>query len=274
MWYTGCLVASNLSALVASFALVACGSSGDTLFAKGNVNEGGTDGGAGQAGTSGGGSGGNSSASGGQSSGGSPASGGQVSGGGGNSQSGGATMTGGATSADGSVGGSDSGTSDGSIDSSAGGSNGGAVGTGGRATGGRNGAGGFGAGGKGGTSGAGNGGKGGATDAGVLRATPGVIACAGTPCTIAGTIPNVCCSGGLTSSCLPQFPGCVQFGVSYACDDAADCANGNICCGSTLGASCAKTCTGNQFQLCRTNDECKAGECRPVTTAREYSACQ
>jgi hypothetical protein len=127
----------------------------------------------------------------------------------------------------------------------------------------------------GGKGGAATGGKGGATDAGGLQATPGVISCAGTTCTIAGTPTNVCCAGGLTPVCIPSFPGCtLTLGTTYACDDAADCSNGNICCRSGLGASCVKACTTGQVQLCRTNDECVAGQCLPLAQAREYSACQ
>jgi hypothetical protein len=60
-----------------------------------------------------------------------------------------------------------------------------------------------------------------------------------------------------------------------ACDDAADCPTGSICCRTAFGtAACAKTCTGNQTQLCRTNAECKAGQCQPLSQAPAYSSCQ
>lgn len=264
-------MAKTVRALVASVVLVACGSADDTLFApKGNTGGSGPDAGpsSGSA-TSSGGSGGNSSGTGGASTGGSSATGGRNATGGG-SQTDGSAAAGGATTGDGSTDGAPDGSADSSTGGS-GGSGGGNGGAGGRATGGRGGAGGPNTGGRSGT-----GGKGGTPgDGGVLTPTPGVIACAGTPCTIAGTIPNVCCFGGLTSSCLPSFPGCVQFGVSVACDDAADCDSGSICCRSALGStSCAKTCTGNQTQLCRTTAECKAGACRPFAQTPAYSTCQ
>lgn len=270
-------MAKAVRALVASFVLVACGGADDTLFApKGNNGGSGPDAGpaAGSA-TSSGGSGGNSSGTGGASSGGASTTGGRsATGGTGGSQTDGSAATGGTTSADASTDGSTGGASDGSTDSSAGGSvgSGGATGgAGGRATGGRGSGGGPNTGGR-----TGTGGKGGAAgDGGALTPTPGVIECAGTPCTIAGTIPNVCCYGGLTSACLPSFPGCVQFGVAVGCDDAADCDTGSLCCRTALGTtSCAKTCSSGQTQLCRTNAECKAGTCRPLAQAPAYSSCQ
>ena len=116
----------------------------------------------------------------------------------------------------------------------------------------------------------GAGGGGPSADAG----TPGVIECAGTPCTIAGFPTNICCYGGLTTSCLPSFPGCANFGSPIACDDSADCEGGQVCCGGLpLGFSCVASCTSG-VQLCRTDDECGSGHtCQPLTNPAGYSGC-
>lgn len=112
-------------------------------------------------------------------------------------------------------------------------------------------------------------------------ATPGTIFCAGTECTIAGTPTNTCCVGipPFPTTCLPSFPGCVNAGIiSIACDDAADCLNGQVCCGNlsgqNAGSRCASTCASPSFQVCRTSAECPSHRCAPLAQAQEYGACQ
>ncbi len=110
-------------------------------------------------------------------------------------------------------------------------------------------------------------------------ATPMAISCGTSTCTITTGLTDVCCALPLSfppfpTGCFPSFPGCVTTGVPFACDDAADCASGNICCGSTSGTGCSKACSTGSVQFCRTNGECNRGTCRPWSTAKEYSTCQ
>jgi hypothetical protein len=134
----------------------------------------------------------------------------------------------------------------------------------------------------GGTGGGRSAGSGGvANDSGVPTgvATPMSISCGTSTCTITSGLTDVCCALPLAfppfpTGCFPVFPGCVTTGVPFACDDAADCTNGDVCCGSTAGTACGKTCPSGKVQFCRTNAECNGGECRPWSTATEYSTCQ
>jgi hypothetical protein len=109
--------------------------------------------------------------------------------------------------------------------------------------------------------------------------TPGTIACAAAACTIAGFPTNLCCFEGITTQCLPSFPGCVTIGRPLRCDDAADCDSGDVCCGTfTLGTTCASSCGDAQLQLCRTDRECRrgsgSGTCSPHAMHTLYSTCQ
>jgi hypothetical protein len=117
-------------------------------------------------------------------------------------------------------------------------------------------------------------------DAGHGGPSAGVIVCAGTQCAIAGTPTNTCCVGAglFPTQCLPSFPGCgVTAGFAISCDDTADCASGQICCGALSGASagsrCAATCDSSSFQLCRADAQCPGKACRPIAAAPAYSAC-
>ena len=116
---------------------------------------------------------------------------------------------------------------------------------------------------------------------GIGAATAGSVFCGGTACTLAGTPGNTCCVGlvPFPTTCLPTFPGCVNAGVSsISCDDAADCDSGKVCCGSmkskNLSASCAASCDGGTFQVCRTNAECGGGTCEPIQDMPDYGQCK
>lgn len=86
---------------------------------------------------------------------------------------------------------------------------------------------------------------------------------------------DVCCSSKSawaknTTTCKPTCGG----ERTIACDDAADCATGQVCCMTTdgasqaLGAACASSCSGGQQQLCSIEaSECTGGKsCSPLTT--------
>jgi hypothetical protein len=116
---------------------------------------------------------------------------------------------------------------------------------------------------------------------GLNTPSPGSIECAGMACVIAGTPTNTCCVGPLPfpTSCLPTFPGCVNGGgMPIGCDDAADCPNGQLCCGNLSGQSagsrCAATCPSPSIQICRTHAECHSRKCAPIFQAPQYGACQ
>jgi hypothetical protein len=114
--------------------------------------------------------------------------------------------------------------------------------------------------------------------------TPGVVFCGGSDCLLSGSPGgNYCCVGmpPVPTSCLPALTGCtIQLGsATVACDDAADCQNGQVCCGalsgSGTGARCSNGCGGSSFQFCRTNRECQGQQrCRPIQDAPNYSRCE
>jgi hypothetical protein len=114
--------------------------------------------------------------------------------------------------------------------------------------------------------------------------TPGVVFCGGSDCLLSGSPGgNYCCVGmpPVPTSCLPAVTGCtIQLGsATVACDDTADCHNGQICCGalsgSGAGAHCSNGCSGSSFQFCRTNRECQGQQrCRPIQGAPNYSRCE
>jgi hypothetical protein len=114
-----------------------------------------------------------------------------------------------------------------------------------------------------------------------MVATPGSVACGvgAPPCTI-GTLPTMeCCIGPppFPTGCFPSFPGCVNGGgIPFACDDAADCSSGQVCCGTFNaldGFKCASSCASPSLQACRTHSECPSGECIPSAQVG-YGVCR
>lgn len=263
------LLFSRFVIVAGSLGLAACGGSGDSALFNGNGRS--TAGASGDAAAQGAAGSGGLASSGGNNGTGSSSKGGVSGSAGGSGATNDASLsTGGERAANGGTG---NGGTRGSPDASAAG---GRTSTGGRGSGGAR----AGSGGGQAAGGAANGGTGGAIagDGGPIgQATPGVIECAGQPCTIAGTPTNVCCIAQLPpfpTACLPSFPGCVQAGIPYACDDAADCRVGNICCAGSQGSSCVKDCPNGTVQLCRTNSECRNGACKPDPQNPEYGSCQ
>lgn len=114
--------------------------------------------------------------------------------------------------------------------------------------------------------------------------TPGSVLCAGSPCalTVSGVVAEACCvaASPYPTLCLPLVQGeCSNMGTPVACDDATDCAMGQVCCadnsGATPSAACAAHCDDGGEQLCRTDAECKGnGTCRPSSNGSDYSSCK
>jgi hypothetical protein len=97
---------------------------------------------------------------------------------------------------------------------------------------------------------------------------PGKITCAGAPCDVPA---NYCCDGaaadGGTQKCVPlSVSSCGD--LRRACDEAADCNGGQVCCIPpnnapfvAYNAQCAPTCKNDplSYQLCKTDAECENG---------------
>jgi hypothetical protein len=101
---------------------------------------------------------------------------------------------------------------------------------------------------------------------------PGVVPCGGTPCKVPG---NYCCDTSQNpmptpSKCVPDITSSCG-GLRQACNEAADCPNGDVCCVPpnaniriALNAQCSPkgSCMDPTYfpQLCRTNAECDNGK--------------
>lgn len=166
--------------------------------------------------------------------------------GGGNS-SGGNTSSGGSSGDDGSLGsssGSSGGTSgdDGSVGSSSGGSS---------------------SGGEGGTTSSSSSGGGGVpVPEGGVASDPDNVTCGGSPC---NTTTDHCCETADSGTCQPLNGACAAGALSLECNEAADCAGGNVCCTALAYGQHATTCTAGAcapgtFQLCRTDSECGSAD--------------
>lgn len=118
-------------------------------------------------------------------------------------------------------------------------------------------------------------------------AGPGKVACGSTEC---DTATDSCCAktsfgdGGLTTEtvCQPKADQCNNgIGGSFACDEAADCAGGEVCCRGFTGASCkAGACGFGTVQVCSgaaecTNDggACNEYTCKIAKTEYKIMAC-
>jgi hypothetical protein len=97
---------------------------------------------------------------------------------------------------------------------------------------------------------------------------PGQITCAGAPCSVPA---HYCCddatADGGTEKCVPASTSACG-GLRRACDEAADCGGGQVCCIPPNGAQfvaynaqCAVTCKNDplSYQLCKTDQECENG---------------
>ena len=91
-------------------------------------------------------------------------------------------------------------------------------------------------------------------DAGFVS-TPGVIECFTSECGNGA----VCCFDGDagTTACMTS---CMPFQITFACDEAADCAPHQHCCADLFGStSCQTTCSNLDSRLCYSDSECQAG---------------
>lgn len=96
---------------------------------------------------------------------------------------------------------------------------------------------------------------------------PGNVQCNGAPCAVAD---HFCCDQKNAPSCMPRPRPGTCAGPQRECDEAADCAGGNVCCippnqAVTLAyfATCAKSCGLNDplsYQLCNADSECENGK--------------
>jgi len=104
---------------------------------------------------------------------------------------------------------------------------------------------------------------------GGLACTPHSVACGSSPCT---TPTDVCCAtsftaGVPTGTCTATATGC-GINTEVACEEAADCASGQVCCQTVaaitnnLTATCQTSCIGS-YQICRSTTECTTGQCTP-----------
>jgi hypothetical protein len=88
--------------------------------------------------------------------------------------------------------------------------------------------------------------------------TPGTVSCGNSSCS---TATDYCCAasdGGGT--CNPNDAGTCASGVRVACNEAADCPSGSVCCQLDAygphSATCETSCPTGYFQVCRTDSEC------------------
>jgi hypothetical protein len=105
---------------------------------------------------------------------------------------------------------------------------------------------------------------------GGLACTPHSVACGSSPCT---TPTDVCCAatfteGAPTGTCTAAATGCLGT-TDVACEEAADCASGQVCCQTVaaitndLTATCQTSCAVGSYQICRSTTECTTGQCTP-----------
>jgi hypothetical protein len=102
--------------------------------------------------------------------------------------------------------------------------------------------------------------------------TPHSVACGASPCT---TPADQCCANGFTSgapntgsTCSAVDASCGILTTAVACDEAADCPSGQVCCETPAGLGpgtqlCASSCASGSYQLCRSNTECGSAKCTP-----------
>lgn len=108
-----------------------------------------------------------------------------------------------------------------------------------------------------------------------LASTPGKVPCGDKECDAPG---NVCCSS--TSLCLAAGLVDEKYCLPVACDEAADCGDGQSCCldnGKRPQSYCASTCRFGDTKLCQSNEECGGSTCQTYTCpgfgARPFNAC-
>jgi hypothetical protein len=108
---------------------------------------------------------------------------------------------------------------------------------------------------------------------GGLPCTPGFLACGSDlSCSLPG---SSCCQVGAVQTCQPATAPCAN-AVLFACNEAADCTAGQACClaandeewavscETLVGGKCPSAAEGSA-QICRSSNECAAGDCRSFT---------
>lgn len=106
----------------------------------------------------------------------------------------------------------------------------------------------------GGASGSGSGSTGPIPDGGAAS-DPGMVMCGSTSC---NTSEKSCChkTGDAGSDeCIGPNGSC-NGGTVIRCDESSDCADGLVCCDNFGSTSCATTCGGGGYQVCRSDSEC------------------
>lgn len=84
---------------------------------------------------------------------------------------------------------------------------------------------------------------------------PGMVQCGSAAC---NTSEKSCChkTGDAGSDeCIGPNGSCAG-GTTLRCDEATDCAAGLVCCDTFGSTSCAATCGGGSYQICRSDNEC------------------
>jgi hypothetical protein len=83
---------------------------------------------------------------------------------------------------------------------------------------------------------------------------------------------QTCCFSGLQGVCTPASACHRPFQIE--CTTEADCQGGRVCCGSgpvaNLALTCQSVCPADQFQLCRSDQQCPDGE-QCVEVARGFT---
>jgi hypothetical protein len=83
---------------------------------------------------------------------------------------------------------------------------------------------------------------------------------------------QTCCFSGLQGVCTPVSVCHRPFQIG--CTTQADCQGGQVCCGSgpvaNLALTCQSTCPADQFQLCRSDQQCPNGK-QCVEVARGFT---
>lgn len=130
------------------------------------------------------------------------------------------------------------------------------------------------------SSGSGDAGKDASSSGGALNSNPKKISCKAAECTTDGEGSGYCCwpeGNAANGTCAADGAGCGDAfnGYNIACDEKADCIDGNICCWGDGQTVCVDSCANAgtpgdnpgqpKMQLCKTDAECGAEKCGTKT---------
>lgn len=115
-------------------------------------------------------------------------------------------------------------------------------------------------------------GKDASSSGGALNSNPKKVSCKPAECSTDGAEPKFCCWAGgnaADGTCVAEGADCN--GYNIACDEKADCIDGNVCCWGDGQTVCVDSCANAgtpgdnpaqpQMQLCKTDAECGAEKC-------------